>query len=124
MGGVGIVELTCGAIEGAGNDGSHAQRAVGVLDIQSKFVVEGSEQASGVANVLEFVQQAVDVAGHAARDVAVANAICKDHSGNVVAAGKNCREVSATIGAGRNGDDVGLETREFQRAMGFLVAGP
>src|SRR5712692_9570138 len=114
MGGVRVVELTCGAIESAGHDGGQAQWAVGLLDIESEFVVEGGEQAGGVANVLKFVQQTMDVPGHAAGDVAMPNTVREDDPSDVVAAGKYGGEVSAVVCARSDGGHVRFEPRECQ----------
>ena len=66
---------------------------------EREFVVERGQQAGGVADVLKFVEQVVDVAGYAAGDVAVAYAVGQDYAGDVVAAGENGGEVAAGVGA-------------------------
>src|SRR5450432_1780550 len=66
----------------------------------------------------------MNMMGDAAGDVAVAYAIRQNDAGDVVAAGENGGKVTAGIGAGGYGDDVGLKTCEFELAMGFFVSGP
>jgi hypothetical protein len=55
------------------------------------------------------VEQAVDVAGYAAGDVAVAYAVGQDYAGDVVIAGEDGGEVAAGFCAGWDGDDVGFQ---------------
>ena len=56
--------------------------------------------------------------------VTVSDAIGEHHARNVVAAGKNRGKIAPRIRAGGNRDDVGFQSRKFQRAMRFFVAGP
>ena len=72
------------------------------------------EQAGGISHVRKFVKQAVNVAGDAAGDVAVADAVSEDDAGDVVVAGEDGGEITAGIGAGRYGDDVGFQAGEFE----------
>jgi hypothetical protein len=70
------------------------------------------------------MQEMVDMAGNAAGSVAVANAISEHNTGNIVAAGKHGRKITALVATGRNGDHVAFQSSQLQRAMGALVASP
>ena len=52
------------------------------------------------------------------------DAVGEDDAGDIVIAGEDGGEIAAGIGAGWNGDDVGLEAGEFDGAMSAFVAGP
>src|SRR5271155_2900204 len=66
----------------------------------------------------------MNVPGDAAGDVAVTHAVGENDSGDIVAAREDGGEVAAGVAAGRDSDDVSLETCQFQGAMGFFVSGP
>ena len=86
MCGVREIEFTGAAVKGAGDNGGHAQGAIGYFGIQREFVVERGQQPGGVANVRKFVQQAMNVMGNPGGYIAVPDAIGEHHTRNVVTA--------------------------------------
>lgn len=111
VGGVGEVELAGVAIKRGSDHGGQAQRGPRYLAGQREVVVERGQQAGGVADVAEFVQQLVDVRGHTARAEPVAHAVGKDDPrGALRSAGKKRAKVAAFTAARGQGDHVALQT--------------
>src|SRR5207245_3350538 len=89
-----------------------------------KCIIKRCQQPRCISNILKFMEEMMDMPGNTAGGVAMADAIREYDTRNIVAAGKNCRKIAAAIPAGGYGNDVALQSRQFQRAVRFLIAGP
>src|SRR6266478_6538029 len=66
----------------------------------------------------------MDMARHTRRRLTVADAVRKNHAGEIVAARKHRGKIAAFVPAGRYGDDITFQSGQLQGAVRFLIPGP
>src|SRR5712692_86009 len=66
----------------------------------------------------------VDVPRHTGCRIAVADAVSENDAGQVVAAGKDRGKIAAFVASGGHSDDITLQSRQIERAVGPFIAGP
>jgi len=119
-----IIKLFRTAVKCARHHGCQLQRSTRLLGVQSKLVIQRRQQPRRVANILEFVQQAMDVLRDSACHIPMPQAIRQYHPCDVVAAREHRRKVAATLSTRRHGDDVRFQPGQLQGTMSSLVTGP
>jgi len=62
--------------------------------------------------------------GHSGGRIAMADAICKNHAGCIIAAGEHRRKIAAFVAASGHGDDIAFQPCQVKRAMCSLITGP
>src|SRR5690349_25116583 len=124
MGGIRKIEFAGSSVERASYDRGQPKWAVRLVVGKREGVVERREQPGSVTDILKFMQEMVNMTRHPAGGVPMSDAIRQNDARNIIAARKNCREVTALIPACRLRNHIALQPRKLQRTMRPFVTCP